>query len=40
MTDTERECYRALFGRVALVEVSGRVDFGALVTVVDKLLAE
>jgi HprK-related kinase B len=40
MADTESECYRELFGRVKLVEITGRVDFGALVGVVDKLLAE
>ena len=39
MTDAERECYRDLFGRVALVEITGKVDFKALVGIVDDLLA-
>jgi hypothetical protein len=39
MTDAEREAFRELFGRVALVEVTGGVDFGGLVDVVDKLLS-
>jgi HprK-related kinase B len=39
MTDEELERYRELFGRVALVEVTGKVDFKALVGVVDDLLA-
>jgi hypothetical protein len=33
------ERYRELFGRVALVEVTGKVDFKALVGIVDDLLA-
>jgi len=39
MTQSERDGYRELFGRVSVVEVTGGVDFGALVGVVDKLLA-
>jgi HprK-related kinase B len=39
MTDAEREAFRALFGRVAVVEVTGGVDFGGLVGIVDKLLS-
>jgi HprK-related kinase B len=39
MTGEELERYRELFGRVALVEVTGKVDFKALVGVVDDLLA-
>ena len=31
--------YRDLFGRVALVEITGKVDFKALVGIVDDLLA-
>jgi hypothetical protein len=38
MADAEREHYGELFSRVALVEVTGRVDFGALVGVIDRLL--
>jgi HprK-related kinase B len=40
MAEAERECYRELFGRVALMEITGRVDFGSLVGVVDKVLDE
>jgi len=39
MTGAEREAFRELFGRVAVVEVTGGVDFGGLVGVVDKLLS-
>jgi HprK-related kinase B len=39
ITGEELARYRALFGRVALVEVTGKVDFKALVGVVDDLLA-
>jgi HprK-related kinase B len=39
VTDAEREAFRELFGRVAVVEVTGRVDFGGLVGVIDKLLS-
>ena len=38
MTDAERDGYREIFGRVALVEVTGRIDFSALVKTVDNLL--
>jgi HprK-related kinase B len=38
-TDAERDAYRELFGRVAVVEVTGGVDFGGLVGVVDRLLS-
>jgi hypothetical protein len=38
-TDAERECYRELFRRVTVVEVTGRVDFAGLVGVVDRLLS-
>jgi HprK-related kinase B len=38
-TETERERYRELFGRVTVVEVTGRVDFSALVPLVDELLS-
>jgi HprK-related kinase B len=40
LAEAELASYRELFGRVGLVEVTGRVDFGALVGVVNKLLAE
>ena len=39
MTAAELEGYRELFGRVAVVEVTGGIDFGALIGVVDKLLS-
>jgi HprK-related kinase B len=39
MTAAERDCYRELFGRVAVVEVTGGVDFAGLVGVVDQLLS-
>ncbi len=39
LTDAERACYRELFGRVAVAEVTGRVDFAGLVPVVDQLLS-
>jgi HprK-related kinase B len=39
MTETERESYRELFGRVTLIEVTGRVEFPALVKAVDHLLS-
>jgi HprK-related kinase B len=39
VTDAEREAFRELFDRVAVVEVTGRVDFGGLVGVIDKLLS-
>jgi len=39
MTQAERDRYRELFGRVSVVEVTGGVDFGGLVGIVDKLLA-
>jgi hypothetical protein len=39
VTDAEREAFRELFGRVAVVEVTGGVDFGGLVGVIDKLLS-
>jgi len=39
MTDDELDRYRDLFGRVALVEITGKVDFKALVGIVDDLLA-
>jgi hypothetical protein len=35
----ELECYRELFGRVTVVEVTGRVDFTELAPVVDELLS-
>lgn len=38
MTEAERDVYREVFGRVAVVEVIGGVDFGGLVGVIDKLL--
>ena len=37
--DAERACYRELFGRVTVLEVTGRVDFTGLVPVVDDLLS-
>ena len=40
MTAAERDCYRELFGRVAVVEVTGGVDFVGLVGVVDRLLSQ
>jgi len=39
MTDAERDRYRELFGRVTLVEVTGGIDFAALVGVVEDLLS-
>ena len=39
MSQSERDGYRELFDRVCVVEVTGGVDFAALVGVVDKLLA-
>jgi len=39
MTGAEREAFRELFGRVAVVEVTGGVDFGGLIAIVDKLLS-
>src|SRR5262249_35661034 len=39
ITDAERACYRELFSRVTVAEVTGRVDFSGLVPVVDQLLA-
>jgi HprK-related kinase B len=39
MTGTERDAFREIFGRVAVVEVTGGVDFGGLVGIVDKLLS-
>lgn len=39
MTPAERDDYRELFGRVSVVEVSGGVDFGGLIGIVDKLLS-
>jgi HprK-related kinase B len=39
MTDAERDAFRELFGQVAVVEVTGRIDFDGLVGVVDKLLS-
>jgi HprK-related kinase B len=39
VTEKELERYRELFGRVALVEITGKVDFKALVGIVDDLLA-
>ena len=38
-TAAERDRYRELFGRVAVVEVTGGVDFAGLVGVVDQLLS-
>ena len=35
----ELERYRALFGRVSLVEITGKVDFKPLVGIIDDLLA-
>jgi len=39
ITSAELTTYREMFGRVKVVEVTGRVDFDALVGVVDRLLA-
>ena len=39
MTAAERDTYQEIFGRVAVVEVTGAVDFGGLVGVIDKLLS-
>ncbi len=39
MNGGARDGFRQLFGRVAVVEVTGGVDFGGLVGVVDKLLS-
>ena len=39
ITDAERACYRELFSRVTVAEVTGRVDFSGLVPVVDQLLS-
>ena len=39
MTEAEWGAYRELFGRVSVVEVTGGVDFGGLVGIVEKLLA-
>jgi len=39
MTAAELDGYRDLFSRVALVEVTGRIDFLALVKAVDGLLS-
>ena len=39
MTVAERECYARIYGRVTLVEVTGGIDFAALVGVVDGLLS-
>jgi HprK-related kinase B len=39
ITDAERARYRDLFGRVRVAEVTGRIDFSALVSVVDDLLS-
>jgi hypothetical protein len=39
VADAEREQYRELFARVALVEITGGVDFGALTGIVKDLLA-
>ena len=39
ISDAERACYRELFGRVTVVDVTGRVDFSALVPVIDELLS-
>ena len=39
ITDAERDRYRELFGRVTVVEVTGRVDFARLVPVIDQLLS-
>jgi HprK-related kinase B len=39
ITGAERDCYRELFGRVTVVEVTGRVDCSGLVPVVDQLLS-
>ena len=39
ITSAELACYRELFGRVKVVEVTERVDFDGLVGVIDHLLA-
>ena len=39
ITDAERKCYRELFARVTVAEVTGRVDFSGLVPVIDQLLS-
>jgi HprK-related kinase B len=39
VTEDEIERYRELFSRVALMEITGKVDFKALVGIVDDLLA-
>jgi len=39
MTQVELDGYRELFGRVSVIEVTGGVDFGGLVGIVDKLLS-
>ena len=39
ITDAERACYRELFGRITVAEVTGRIDFSALVPVIDELLS-
>ena len=39
ISDAERDCYRELFARVTVVEVTGRVDFSGLVPVIDQLLS-
>jgi HprK-related kinase B len=39
ITDAERACYRELLGRITVAEVTGRVDFSALVSVIDELLS-
>ena len=40
MADAERDRYAQLYDRVTLVEITGGVDFSALVGVVDRLLSE
>jgi HprK-related kinase B len=40
ITEAERDCYRELFGRVRVLEVTGGVDFAGLVGVIDGLLSE
>jgi len=39
VTEEEVGRYRDLFGRVSLVEITGKVDFKALTGIVDDLLA-
>ena len=39
MSDAERDRYAKLYSRVALVEVTGGIDFAALVGVVKSLLS-